>query len=85
MGALYRLDFPNGKSYVGITAKTAAQRFSAHAYSAQKRGAPTALGRAIRKYGAEAIKVVALAISNNWEYLQLIERNAIRVFDTFGA
>ena len=84
MGALYRLDFPNGKSYVGITAKTAAQRFSAHLGTAKKPGSTTALSRAIRKYGAEAVKVVTLAISNSWEYLQLIEKNAIRVFGTFG-
>lgn len=40
--------------------------------------------RAIRKYGADAVKVVTLAIADSWEYLQLIEKNAIRVFSTFG-
>lgn len=30
MGCLYQLIFPNGKSYIGITKKTAAQRFNGH-------------------------------------------------------
>lgn len=31
-GCLYKLDFPNGKSYIGITSKTASQRLLELAY-----------------------------------------------------
>lgn len=30
MGAIYKLDFANGKSYIGITSKDAKHRFRAH-------------------------------------------------------
>lgn len=83
MGALYRLDFPSGKSYIGITMGSVESRFREHVRSSN-RGAPQTINRAIRKYGAEAVKVVTLAVSNTWGYLQLIEKNAIRVFGTFG-
>lgn len=83
MGALYRLDFPSGKSYVGITMGSVESRFKQHVRAAKK-DAPQTISRAIRKYGAEAVKVVTLAISDSWEYLQLVEKNAIRVFGTFG-
>jgi group I intron endonuclease len=84
MGALYRLDFPNGKSYVGITSGTAESRFRDHVRDAKHKPSGWAVHRAIRKYGADAVKVVTLAIADSWEYLQLIEKNAIRVFGTFG-
>lgn len=35
MGCLYQLVFPNGKSYIGITSKTAEQRFKAHCINAK--------------------------------------------------
>jgi len=83
MGALYRLDFPSGKSYVGITTGSVESRFRVHVRDSKK-GGPQTIHRALRKYGAEAVKRVTLAISNSWEYLQLVEKNAIRVFGTFG-
>ena len=83
MGALYRLDFPSGKSYVGITMGSVESRFKKHVIDST-RGKPWAVQRALRKYGTDAVKVVTLAISDSWEYLQLVEKNAIRVFGTFG-
>lgn len=83
MGALYRLDFPSGKSYVGITMGSVESRFKKHVIDSTK-GKPWAVQRALRRYGAEAVKVVTLAVSDSWEYLQLVEKNAIRVFGTFG-
>lgn len=35
MGCLYQLIFPDGKSYIGITSKTAEQRFKAHCINSQ--------------------------------------------------
>lgn len=43
MGCLYMLTGPLGKSYIGITSRTAAWRFKWHYY------ADTAIGSAIRK------------------------------------
>lgn len=83
MGALYRLDFPSGKSYIGITMGSVESRFRAHVLESTKRKG-WAVHRAIAKYGVEAVKVVTLAISDSWGYLQLVEKNAIRVFGTFG-
>lgn len=84
MGALYKIDFPNGKSYVGITSGTAASRFKEHLKAAFKKNMPQSLSRALRKYGADAPTVKTLAICNDWPSLQLMEQNAIRVFGTFG-
>jgi hypothetical protein len=36
MGCLYQLIFPNGKSYIGITKKTAEQRFGGHCGNSSK-------------------------------------------------
>lgn len=36
MGCLYQLIFPNGKSYIGITKKTAVQRFKGHCQNSAK-------------------------------------------------
>ncbi|MEK0418304.1 MAG: hypothetical protein RI949_2310 [Pseudomonadota bacterium] len=83
MGALYSLDFPNGKRYLGITSGTVAKRFGEHVKAARA-GGTAAVHRAIRKHGSEAVRVLTLAIADSWEYLQLVEKNAIRVFGTFG-
>lgn len=83
MGALYRLDFPSGKSYIGITMGSVESRFREHVRTAKK-GSAASISRAIRKYGTDAVKRITLAISDSWEYLQLVEKNAIRVFGTFG-
>lgn len=81
MGCLYRITFPNGKAYLGITAKTAAQRFVAHVYDSA-RGHDVAMQRAIRKYGAESAKVETLVIADRWDYLCDLERRAIVAFGT---
>lgn len=65
MGFLYRLLFPNGKSYVGITTKSAEIRFSAHkanAFCSFKKGANnkrTPLYAAWRKHGEPKLIVIA--------------------------
>ncbi len=51
MWKLYKLNFPNGKCYVGITSRTIEKRFSQHSFSKY----PT--GRAIRKYGKQNIMI----------------------------
>lgn len=83
MGCLYRISFPNGKSYIGITMKAAEKRFAEHCYEATKNN-DRALKRAIRKYGSSAAILDTLVIADDWCYLATLERAAIKVFDTFG-
>ena len=82
MGALYRLDFPSGKSYIGITAGEVSRRFTQHVSSSL---APKqAVHKAIAKYTPEAVRVTTLALANDWAYLCLLEKKAIATFETFS-
>lgn len=58
MGFLYRLDFPNGKSYVGITTGSVERRFRGHKKAASD-GKKTLLYKAWRKYGDPFVVVIA--------------------------
>jgi len=77
---LYKLDFPNGKSYIGITSKTAQERFNQHCCKSKNKN-PCQL--AIHKYGKENIIINVLAECNDWELLCLAEQEAIEKFNTF--
>lgn len=76
MGHLYRLDFPNGKSYIGISINVAI-RFRGHHYSAVKSDALKY--RAWRKHGAPTLKVLAV-VENS--LLNETERRAIAIYGT---
>lgn len=80
MACLYRITFPGGKSYIGITVMTAPQRFYRHA-SAAKKGSKLAVHAAIRKYGEGTAKLETLAIAS-WEYVKELEKKVIAAFDT---
>lgn len=58
MGELYRLDFPSGKSYIGITRHTAQHRYKGHQACAAK-SAKGAVYQAWRKYGPPVLVVLA--------------------------
>lgn len=77
MGQLYRLDFRNGKSYVGISFNRASRRFLDHRYTAMK--SELILYRAWRKHGAPTLKVLAV-IENS--LLHEAERKAIAIYKT---
>lgn len=81
MGCLYRLDFPNGKSYVGITTHSAQKRFSKHCDMATEAHS-SALARALRKYSPSVVAVKTLAELDDWELLCLAEQEAISLFRT---
>ena len=78
---LYRLSFPNGKKYIGITSRTVQERFNAHCHPSQNRNP---CQHAIHKYGKENVKVTILAECNNWELLCLAEFEAIEKYQAFG-
>lgn len=58
MGQLYMLDFESGKSYIGISSKSAEVRLRSH-LKAVNGGAATLLCRAWRKYGDPVLTVLA--------------------------
>lgn len=73
---LYRLTFPNGKVYIGITTETLEKRVRRHLLSARA-GKSYALSAAIRKYGEKYFLVEHLASALSWEDLLLLERQVI--------
>jgi group I intron endonuclease len=75
---IYQLLFPNGKKYIGITSRTAQERFNQHCRSVKK----YAIDGAIRKYGKENVIITVLATIDNWELLCLAEQEAIVKFNT---
>ena len=80
MGELYRLDFSNGKSYVGITKTTAARRFAGHrTRSRAHKGNDAALYAAWQKHGEP--KLVVLAVLEDGELLSA-EMRAIAAYNT---
>ena len=77
MGHLYKLDFPNGKSYIGLAAHGALVRFRGHRKDA--RSSESLMYRAWRKYGEPTVKILAV-IENS--LLHETERKAIAIYGT---
>lgn len=80
MGEIYRLDFANGKSYIGLSTLSAAERFFRHRNSA-KCSTKGLIYNAWRKHGEP--KLVVLAIVEESE-LGPTEMRAIQVFNTMA-
>jgi len=76
---LYRIDFPNGKVYIGITSRTAKERFATHCGNSKKKNA---CQFAIHKYGKENVVLTVMAECDNWELLCLAEIEAIEKFNS---
>jgi hypothetical protein len=81
MGCLYMLTSPSGKSYIGITSKTAQQRFKKHVEHAFGKRENGVIYSALRKYKPEGFAVKTLAIAD-WSYLVDLEQKAIVAFGT---
>ena len=82
MGQLYRLDFPNGKSYIGITTKTADERFRQHEGSLRRsKGNGQSVYRAWKKHGAPTLVVLAIVEDSD---LYDTEKRAIIAFKTLS-
>lgn len=81
-GVLYRLLFPSGKQYIGITSQHPRTRFNRHILDA-RRGKDWPVSRAIRKYGRDAIRLEVLVIAD-MGYLKELERRAIEQFGTLA-
>jgi hypothetical protein len=81
MGYLYKIEFENGKSYIGITSKDAVTRLREHEKSARYDFSNAFLHKAMRKY-PDAYRVVPLLRADDWGYLQLMEVRAIAAYGT---
>lgn len=81
-GCLYRLTFPNGKAYIGITGRTAATRFAEHVTYSRVGKNKGAVHLAIVKYGAANVIVETLAEESNWTRLQELEVQAVAAHNT---
>ena len=77
MGSLYKLDFSNGKSYIGISSNPG-KRFSEHKRCAIE-GRDNAVYRAWRKHGEPTLTLLAVVEDKD---LAETEIRAIKVFNT---
>ena len=81
-GILYKLSFPNGKAYIGITLETLAQRVRRH-ISYARAGRMFALSCAIRKYGEDAFMAEVLRTAESSD-LNRIEIETISEYRSRG-
>lgn len=75
------IDFPNGKSYVGITSFSAAERLAGHLYETARWGNKKYVGSALTKY-AEQFTVTELVYSDDWKALCALEKQYIAHYKT---
>jgi hypothetical protein len=79
MGHLYKITFEGThKAYIGITTRTAQQRFAQHCETTKN----YPISRAIRKYTKEKATVHVLAEADSWEDLCALEIQAIKEHNT---
>lgn len=78
MAELYVMRFTSGKSYIGVTSKTARYRYSKHCADV-RRGSELVVHKAWRRYGAPSITTLAIG---EIEYLCEMEIKAISVYGT---
>lgn len=82
MGCLYKISFPNGKIYIGITSKSLRNRIQSHVTLALGNGKRKNLvHHAIKKFNGE-IKAVELLFCGNFELLKLLEVKAIAHYNS---
>lgn len=81
MGCLYMIDFPNGKSYVGITSFSAAERLVGHLYETARYGGRKYVGSALTKYAGQ-FTVAELVYSDDWKTLCALEKQYIAHYKT---
>jgi len=80
MGQLYKLDFPSGKSYIGITLYKAEDRVRRSNDCDSMRP----ICRAITKFGVANVKIEVLAETNSWDELCWLEMMAIAGLGTMA-
>lgn len=73
----------NGKSYIGISSRKEAARWSEHKKRAQEGGRNSRLYDAIRKYGSESFQREVIATASTEEEVRALETRFIHEFDTY--
>lgn len=81
MAEVYAICFPNGKLYVGWTAKTAIRRFAGH-LRAVRQGSTYAVHNALRKYGPDAVVLATLHSNITPDKAKELEKFYIAEWDT---
>ena len=82
---LYVVTSPSGKQYIGVTTRRLSERMGDHANDAIRSRGPARdrpLLRAYRKYGRDAMETRELVVSDDFDYLCVLECEAIKVFCT---
>lgn len=79
MGCVYKIEFPSGKVYIGMTMDNLARRIKGHVYAATVRGSKHLVHKAIRKY-CDNYTVTVIAESNSKIDLQQKEIACIEQF-----
>ena len=74
----------NGKLYIGLTTKTAEERWKEHVYLAVKRNSQFAIHRAITKYGQESFQIETIDTAENLDDLINKETKWIETLDTMN-
>lgn len=72
MGIVYKLTFPSGKSYIGVTTETLERRVKRH-ISYARAGKRYAISSAIRKYGEKSFSSEEIARSDDKSILLTME------------
>ncbi len=81
MGVLYKLTFSSGKSYVGITCRSAKARYKNHAQDAGNDKSKCLVHQAWRRFGAPKMEVLAVVEDRS---LLETEHRAVDVFGTLA-
>lgn len=82
---IYRItNLANGNCYIGVTKKTAEQRFKEHVYAALKRNTDRKLYHAIRKYGADMFAHEAICTVLDEAHALEMEAHFIKEYDSFN-
>lgn len=79
MGYIYKLDFTNGKSYIGLTANTIEKRFSQHVNAAKLGKSQLPIYLAWRKYGKPVLTILAELQPENLDFAEI---EAIQKYNT---
>lgn len=78
---IYRMTFPDGKYYIGLTKQKLSERLSGHKTSV-KRNLHLPIVKAINEYGFDSIIVEIIDTADNYDKLLELEKYYIKKFNT---
>lgn len=78
MGCVYKLSFPNGKAYIGVTVREMSLRWRRHVYCSKNKEYQQPVHRAINKYGHENVVISFLYENIDDDFLFDLEVEEIR-------